>query len=43
MQSVKVRKNGISAEDAARWIAAAWGVAAAFFAVRRFSWLPGER
>jgi ABC transporter family protein len=24
-------------------IVAAWGVAAAFFAVRRFSWLPGQR
>jgi len=24
-------------------IVAAWSVAAAFFAVRRFSWLPGQR
>ena len=24
-------------------LVAAWGVAAAFFAVRRFSWLPGQR
>jgi ABC-type uncharacterized transport system permease subunit len=24
-------------------IVAAWGAAAAFFAARRFSWLPGER